>query len=73
MQLRLQAEINIFTFLRGLHDAAANHDAAWAWSTSRDVIDLLLFFYMFWLINKCTLLFSVILLFNYVDFMRYGT
>jgi len=47
-------------------------ESAWAWSTSCDVI-VYCYFYVFWLIKKDILLFAVIFLFKYVDFIRYGT
>jgi len=44
----------------------------WAWSTGGGVI-VYCYFHVFRLITKGNLLFVVIFLFNYVDFLRYGT
>jgi len=45
-------------------------ESVWAWSTSCGVI-VFCYFYVFRLIIRNN--FAVIFLFNYVDFVRYGT
>jgi len=47
-------------------------ESIWALWTSCGVL-VYCYFYVFRLINKGNLLFAVIFLFNYVDFIRHGT
>ena len=69
----LQPEICTFIFLRRFTrlQPITMQESVWASSTSCGVI--VYCYHVFLLINKGNLLFAVILLFNYVDFIRYGT
>jgi len=67
-----------FIFLRGctkLHEDAANHSAGIGMGVVYQLWHQLftVIFYVFRLTNKGNLLFAVIFLFYYVDFIRYGT
>ena len=70
----LQPEMNMFIFLRGCTRLQPNtmQESVWAWSTSCGVI-VYCCFRVFRLINKGNLLSAVVVLFNYFDFIRYGT
>jgi len=81
----LQPEINMFIYLPGctMLQPITMQESVWAWSTSCGVIvycrthyrasSVYCYFHVFRLINKGSLLFAGLLLFNYVNFIRYET